>query len=114
MIGYAVRAPVGPMLRRRHHDLSGGRDMAETAKLAVFHGTGKPFEIREYPVPEPEPGAMLVKIALANVCGSDMHYWRGEQNYEKMGRPLPLNPGHEHVGTVATLGAGVTADSAGQ
>jgi Zn-dependent alcohol dehydrogenase len=40
--------------------------MAETAKLAVFHGTGRPFEIREYPVPEPEPGAMLVKIALAN------------------------------------------------
>ena len=77
--------------------------MGETGRLAVFHGTGKPFEIREYPVPEPEPGALLVKIALANVCGSDLHYWRGEQNYEKMGRPLPLNTGHEHVGTVATL-----------
>ena len=80
--------------------------MAETARLAVFHGTGRPFEIREYPVPEPEPGAMLIKIALANVCGSDMHYWRGEQDYVKMGRPLPLNTGHEHVGTVAKLGAG--------
>ena len=80
--------------------------MTETAKLAVFHGTGRPFEIREYPVPEPEPGAMLVKIALANVCGSDMHYWRGEQDYVKMGRPLPLNTGHEHVGTVAKLGEG--------
>ena len=62
--------------------------MGETGRLAVFHGTGKPFEIREYPVPEPEPGAILIRIALANVCGSDMHYWRGEQNYEKMGRPL--------------------------
>jgi hypothetical protein len=75
MIGYAVGArwaaatPRGP---RRE------RDMAETAKLAVFHGTGRPFEIREYPVPEPEPEAMLIRIALANVCGSDMHYWRGE------------------------------------
>jgi len=88
--------------------------MPDTAQLAVFHGTGTPFEIREYPVPEPEPGAILVKIALANVCGSDMHYWRGEQDYKKMGRPLPLNTGHEHVGTVAKLGAGVTADSAGQ
>jgi D-arabinose 1-dehydrogenase-like Zn-dependent alcohol dehydrogenase len=88
--------------------------MAETAKMAVFHGAGSPFEIREYPVPEPEPGAMLIKIALANVCGSDMHYWRGEQDYAKMGRPLPLNTGHEHVGTVAKLGAGVTADSTGQ
>ena len=37
--------------------------MAETARLAVFHGTGRPFEIREYPVPDPEPGAMLIKIA---------------------------------------------------
>ena len=88
--------------------------MAETARLAVFHGTGRPFEIREYPVPDPEPGAMLIKIALANVCGSDMHYWRGEQDYAKMGRPLPLNTGHEHVGTVAKLGEGVTADSMGQ
>ena len=88
--------------------------MPDTAQLAVFHGTGKPFEIREYPVPEPEPGAILVKVAIANVCGSDMHYWQGEQDYEKMGRPLPLNTGHEHMGTVAKLGAGVTTDSAGQ
>jgi D-arabinose 1-dehydrogenase-like Zn-dependent alcohol dehydrogenase len=88
--------------------------MADKGQMAVFHGSGKPFEIREYPVPEPEPGAMLIKIALANVCGSDMHYWRGELDYVKMGRPLPLNTGHEHVGTVAKLGPGVTTDSAGQ
>ena len=78
--------------------------MAETGRMAVFHGTGKPFEIREYPVPDPEPGAILIKIALANICGSDLHYWRGELDYKKMGRPLPLNTGHEHVGTVARLG----------
>jgi len=41
--------------------------MAETARLAVFHGTGRPFEIREYPVPDPEPGAMLIKIALVRL-----------------------------------------------
>jgi D-arabinose 1-dehydrogenase-like Zn-dependent alcohol dehydrogenase len=88
--------------------------MTETGKMAVFHGSGKPFEIREYPVPDPEPGAILIKISLANVCGSDLHYWRGELNYERMGRPLPLNTGHEHVGTVAKLGAGVTTDSTAQ
>src|SRR3712207_7221819 len=32
----------------------------------------------------------------------------------KMGRPLPLNTGHEHTGTVYKLGAGVTTDSTGQ
>src|SRR3989442_10127275 len=74
--------------------------MGETGRLAVFHGTGKPFEIREYPVPEPEPGAILIRIALANICGSDMHYWRGEQDYPKMGRPPPLHTRHEPVGTV--------------
>ncbi len=88
--------------------------MAETARMAVFHGAGKPFEIREYPVPDPEPGAALIKVALANVCGSDLHYWRGELDYAKMGRPLPLNTGHEHVGRVAKLGSGVTTDSAGR
>ncbi len=58
--------------------------MSDKGRLAVFHGTGKPFEIREYPVPEPEPGAMLIKIALANICGSDMHF---EMTKADDGRP---------------------------
>jgi D-arabinose 1-dehydrogenase-like Zn-dependent alcohol dehydrogenase len=88
--------------------------MAEKGKMAVWHGYGKPFEIREYDVPEPAPGAIVIKVSLANVCGSDMHYWKGEQDYEKMGRPLPLNTGHEHMGTVYRLGEGVTTDSNGE
>src|SRR2546429_6423023 len=87
--------------------------MAETARMAVFHGAGKPFEIREYPVPDPEPGAALIKVALANVCGSDLHYWRGGLGYAKMGRALPRHTGHEHVGRVAQLRAGGTTDSSG-
>jgi threonine dehydrogenase-like Zn-dependent dehydrogenase len=82
--------------------------------MAVFHGTGKPFEIREYPVPDPEPGAIVVKVALANICGSDLHYWRGELDYKKLGRPLPLNTGHEHTGRAYKLGPGVATDSLGQ
>src|SRR5256885_1398419 len=86
--------------------------MAETGRMAVFHGTGKPFEIREYPVPDPEPGAILIKVALANVCGSDLHYWRGELDYAKMGRPLPPYTRHQHVGRVGKLGAGGATGSA--
>jgi Zn-dependent alcohol dehydrogenase len=41
--------------------------MAETARMAVFHGAGKPFAIREDPVPNPEAGAILIRVALANV-----------------------------------------------
>ena len=88
--------------------------MAATAKLAAWLGRDKGFEIREDPVPDPKPGAVVIRVALANVCGSDMHYWKGELDMEKRGRKLPINPGHEHMGTVAKLGAGVTTDSAGQ
>jgi D-arabinose 1-dehydrogenase-like Zn-dependent alcohol dehydrogenase len=88
--------------------------MAATGRLAAWLGYGKGFEIREYPVPDPAPGAVVIRVTLANVCGSDMHYWKGELDLEKRGRPLPINPGHEHMGTVAKLGAGVRTDSAGQ
>src|SRR5256712_4417446 len=82
--------------------------MAETARMAVFHGAGKPFEIREYPVPDPEPGAALIKVALANVCGSDLHYWRGERDYPKMGPPPPPHTGPAQRGQVAQPGSGGT------
>ena len=71
------------------------------------------LELRRFPVPEPEPGAVLIKVSLANVCGSDLHYWKGELDYGKMGRPLPLNTGHEHTGTVYKLGPGVTTADSG-
>jgi len=29
-------------------------------------------------VPDPEPGALLVKLTRAGICGSDLHIWRGE------------------------------------
>jgi threonine dehydrogenase-like Zn-dependent dehydrogenase len=86
--------------------------MRRTGKAAVFHGPGKPFELRELALPELEPGAILVRVSLANVCGSDLHFWRGDA-------PLALPPdgwifGHEMTGRVAALGAGVRTDSLGQ
>jgi threonine dehydrogenase-like Zn-dependent dehydrogenase len=83
-------------------------------RAAVYVGSGQPFEIREYPVPEPEPGAAGVRITLANVCGSDLHLWRGELDPAKRGRALPIHQGHEGTGRIAALGAGVTVDSNGQ
>ena len=35
------------------------------------------MEIVKFPVPELEPGAILVKVTMANICGSDLHQWRG-------------------------------------
>ncbi len=56
------------------------------------------------PVPEPGPGQIVVKIAATGVCHTDLHVADGDW---KVKPELPLIPGHEGVGTVAALGAGV-------
>lgn len=86
--------------------------MPATGKAAVFHGPGKPFELRDIPIPEVEPEGILIRVTLANICGSDLHFWRGDA-------PLPLPDdgwiyGHEMTGRVARLGTRVKTDSLGQ
>lgn len=88
--------------------------MAKTGRAAVFKELGAPMEIKEYPVPDPEPGAVLVKISVANVCGSDLHMWRGDLNLGLLGAAMPTILGHEATGRVSKLGAGISTDSAGQ
>lgn len=88
--------------------------MTEMGRAAVYTTLGQPLEIKEYPVPDPEPGALVVKLTLANICGSDLHMWRGDIDLGALGSPLPTILGHEMTGTVAKLGKGVTTDSAGQ
>jgi D-arabinose 1-dehydrogenase-like Zn-dependent alcohol dehydrogenase len=80
-------------------------------KAAVLKGFRQPYEIQEFPVPEVGPGAILIKVTMANICGSDLHIWRGDL-------PIPIPPdgaifGHEMTGRIAKLGAGVTSDSLG-
>jgi NADPH:quinone reductase-like Zn-dependent oxidoreductase len=41
--------------------------MTSTGRMAIYTGLGDPFQLKEYPVPDPEPGAILVKVTLANV-----------------------------------------------
>ena len=86
--------------------------MAKTARAAVFFGPGKPFEIREVPIPPIDPDAVLIRVTYANICGSDLHFWRGDA-------PLRLPEdgwifGHEMTGRVAKLGARVRTDSLGR
>ena len=83
-------------------------------RVAVLKAYGGEFELREYPVPDPEPGAILIRLSRAGVCGSDLHIWRGEM--KEIYGPLPrdLTFGHEMCGRVARLGTGVSVDSSGQ
>jgi L-iditol 2-dehydrogenase len=72
-----------------------------------------PMTIEEFPVPDPEPAAIVVRITQAGVCGSDLHTWRGATALQSMpanGRVM----GHEGNGVVFKLGAGLSADSLGQ
>ena len=71
------------------------------------------MQIKEYTVCEPDPGGIVVKMTVANVCGSDLHQWRGEFDVGKFGRPYPQILGHEMTGTVYQLGQGVSRDTAG-
>ena len=87
--------------------------MADTGRVACFMGPRKPFELREYPVPDPEPGALLLEVTRTNLCGSDLHFWGGDFDLEAFGLPLPTVLGHEVTGRVARLGPGVDTDATG-
>jgi threonine dehydrogenase-like Zn-dependent dehydrogenase len=68
----------------------------------------------EFPLPPVEEGGILVKVTAAGICGSDLHYWRGEMRPLIAGRPGPFILGHELTGVVYALGRGVATDSLGR
>ena len=82
-------------------------------RVAILPGYGEPVEIRDYDVPRPEPGGLIVKIEQATVCGSDLHVWRAETAAQSSD-PASLGFGHEGFGRIVALGPGTTVDDAGQ
>jgi D-arabinose 1-dehydrogenase-like Zn-dependent alcohol dehydrogenase len=88
--------------------------MARTGLAAVMTGIGKEFELREYPVVEPGPGMIRIKVAIANVCGSDIHNWQGDRDEGLRQTLFPMIMGHEMMGMVDALGEGVATDSDGR
>ncbi|MGH3001952.1 MAG: zinc-dependent alcohol dehydrogenase [Gaiellaceae bacterium] len=84
-----------------------------TARAAVMTGPGA-LELRRFPVPEPEPGAVLMRVRLSGICGTDKHTFRGE-TVQYAGTPherriaYPLICGHENVGVVEAVGGEVRA-----
>lgn len=73
---------------------------ASTATVAVFHGVGKPHEIREIPLPDRLlEGEVLVRLDCATICGSDLHTLHGKRH-----EPTPLVLGHEGVGVIEAIG----------
>lgn len=78
--------------------------MNKTMKAAVVRAFDKPLQIEEVPVPRPAAGDVLVKIEACGVCHTDLHAAEGDWPVKP---DPPFIPGHEGVGFVAAVGAGV-------
>lgn len=77
----------------------------KTMHAAVVTAFGKPLELQECAVPMPGPGQILVKTEACGVCHTDLHAAKGDWPVKP--NP-PFIPGHEAIGIVVALGAGVT------
>lgn len=88
--------------------------MTEYGRAAVFTQPMGEMQIREFPVPSPEPGAVVIRVTRCNICGSDLHAWHGDFQTRGLGGELPTILGHEMTGVVHAMGEGVTTDSFGR
>lgn len=61
------------------------------------------FDLRRVDIPEPGPDDVLIRVSRTGICGTDLHIFQGHYAAER----LPMIPGHEFCGTVATVGANV-------
>ena len=77
-------------------------------RATVFHGPGD-IRVERVPRPRAGPGEAVIRVTLTTICGTDVHIVKGE---------YPVRPGlvigHEPVGVIAELGAGVTGYEIGQ
>ena len=73
-------------------------------RAMVLEQPGKPLEPRSLPVPQPGARELLLRVEACAVCRTDLHIVDGELPDPA----LPLVPGHEIVGRVEAVGAGVT------
>jgi threonine dehydrogenase-like Zn-dependent dehydrogenase len=78
--------------------------MTDTMKAVVFKGKDR-IAVEQVPKPSPGPGEAVIKITATTICGTDVHIVRGE---------YPVAPGliigHEPVGVIDVLGAGLERD----
>lgn len=76
----------------------------------VLRRAGTPLVPETRPDPAPGSGEVRLRVLACAVCRTDLHLVDGELPQAR----LPVVPGHEIVGVVDALGAGVTAPALGQ
>ena len=86
---------------------------AEYARANLLEEPNGNFVVGEYPLPDPEPGTVLLKIELCGLCGTDVHTWHAPAE-AVFGLEYPISLGHEISAVIAALGDGVATDSIGR
>lgn len=77
----------------------------------VKYGRGyKELELREVPEPTIGPTDVLLEVAAAGVCGSDIEQWHDGVSWPVN---VPVIQGHEFAGTIAAVGEAVRGFAAG-
>lgn len=73
-------------------------------RAMVLRGPGQPLALEDWPIPQPGPGQVLVKVESCGICRTDLHVVDGDLPYPKK----PVIPGHEIVGRIVEVGPGVS------
>jgi alcohol dehydrogenase/propanol-preferring alcohol dehydrogenase len=79
-------------------------------KAAVIPAVNAAWELREVPTPSPGPGEVLMRVHACGICYNDVLSTRGAIPFPAF---TPAIPGHEPVGKVVEVGAGVTSRKVG-
>ena len=80
--------------------------MSKKMHAAQVEHFGKPLVLKELDIPTPGTGEIVVRTEACGVCHTDVHAASGDWPLKPK---LPFTPGHEGIGIVVALGAGVTA-----
>jgi alcohol dehydrogenase, propanol-preferring len=79
--------------------------MTRKMQAAVVERFAEPLALREWDIPSPGPGEILLETEACGVCHTDLHAAKGDWPVKPT---LPFIPGHEGIGRVAAIGSGVT------
>jgi D-arabinose 1-dehydrogenase-like Zn-dependent alcohol dehydrogenase len=71
-------------------------------RAAVITAFNQPWQFQTLPDPRPQAGQVLIKVRASGMCGTDLHVHHGV-----FGLPAGIVAGHEPVGEIVELGAGV-------
>jgi NADPH:quinone reductase-like Zn-dependent oxidoreductase len=83
--------------------------MGRTARAAVYEAPNGPFVLKAYPLRDVRAREALARVTMSTICRSDIHSDEGRRP-----NPVPCILGHEIIGVLEALGAGIERDLRGE